>query len=767
MTKEECDENTSGGQAPSPPSIKSLNPTSILLLEDSPLDAELIARTLRNGGVECRLTRVDTEEEFRSCLKEFGAFDIVLSDFRIPGFDGLEALSIAKELQPDVPFVFVSGVMGEDVAVDALKQGATDYVLKNRLDRLAIALTRALEESRLRKERADAQHALRETEANFRALADNMDQLAWMSAPNGEVVWFNQRWYNYTGSSPSELANDGYKSFHDPEMLPIAGERWAHSLATGEPFDMEFPLRGADGTYRPFLTRVRPIRNAEGRITRWFGTLTDVGDLRAAQRELSASEELYRATADIIPQILSVHNPDGSLAWTSPGWKKYFGAEHESADKRPQLIHPEDRQATIDKWRECVEKSVSCEVQYRLRRHDGEYRWHNADVRPIFDDAGKIDRWVGSYTDIHDHIALRDALRQSESQYRQIAESLPQIIWTTRPDGYHDFFSSRWYEYTGMPRDGERGWEWSDYLHHDDLERTSAIWQRSLTTGEDYTVEYRFRRHDGEYRWFLGLAKPIRDDAGSIVRWFGSLTDIQEQKEMETELGRRVQERTAELEAANQEMEGFTYSIAHDLRAPLRAIVSTSGILLESLAESLSPQDVNLLGRQVFNATKLAGQIDDLLRYARLGRQSLEPRRIDLTARVLALASDARFQYADRDLVFEVQPGMEVEGDPTTVEMLIENLIDNAAKYSPHGGHVEIGCDDGVYFVRDEGIGIEAQYAERIFRPFERLHRDDEFPGTGVGLANVKRIVERHGGRVWAESDGLGKGTTIRFTLGR
>jgi signal transduction histidine kinase len=233
---------------------------------------------------------------------------------------------------------------------------------------------------------------------------------------------------------------------------------------------------------------------------------------------------------------------------------------------------------------------------------------------------------------------------------------------------------------------------------------------------------------------------------------------------MNEELERRVTERTAELEAANREMEGFTYSISHDLRAPLRAIVSSSRMLEEDFGPQLTPEANALLERQRSAALKMATLIEDLLNFSRIGRQEIRKRAIDLSA----LAADVVEEYGEGCSV-EVQPGMEFQGDPALIRLVLQNLIENACKYSPGGGRVRVGTvqtDEGLaYFVADQGIGFDMQYAERIFRPFERLHRDGEFEGTGIGLANVRRIVERHGGKVWAEST-PGQGSTFYFTGG-
>jgi PAS domain S-box-containing protein len=237
-------------------------------------------------------------------------------------------------------------------------------------------------------------------------------------------------------------------------------------------------------------------------------------------------------------------------------------------------------------------------------------------------------------------------------------------------------------------------------------------------------------------------------------------------RSMNQELERRVKDRTAELEAANREMEGFTYSVSHDLRAPLRAIVATSRILLDDFGSGLPPQATVELERQARAAKKLGILIDDLLRLSRLGRQEMAKTDVDLSEMAAEIAADMCRRW-ELEPQITIQPDLRAHGDARLLRLALENLIDNACKFSAPGVRAEVafGQDEhGTFFVRDNGVGFDMQYAHKLFLPFERLVTDAEYPGTGVGLANVKRIVERHGGRVWAEST-PGEGATFYFTL--
>jgi signal transduction histidine kinase len=235
-----------------------------------------------------------------------------------------------------------------------------------------------------------------------------------------------------------------------------------------------------------------------------------------------------------------------------------------------------------------------------------------------------------------------------------------------------------------------------------------------------------------------------------------------EVRALHEDLEQRVSERTAELQRLNTEAEGFTFSISHDLRTPLRTIVATSTILLEDHAAQLDGDGRLLLDRQARAASKLATLIDDLLKLSRLSRQDMTVEDFDLSNLTEAVTQDLDPQNA---CTWEIQPYMEARGDKLLIRFVLQNLLHNAIKFSASGGKISIGQTDGeVFFVRDEGIGFDMAYVDKVFMPFERLVRDEEFPGTGIGLANVKRIIERHGGRIWVHSS-PGQGTTFYFTL--
>jgi light-regulated signal transduction histidine kinase (bacteriophytochrome) len=280
-------------------------------------------------------------------------------------------------------------------------------------------------------------------------------------------------------------------------------------------------------------------------------------------------------------------------------------------------------------------------------------------------------------------------------------------------------------------------------------------------------MEVRIIRHgDGAIRWIAARGKLFRDAAGEPAHLMGSVMDVTERREAEE----RLRERTLQLESVNEALGSFTYSVSHDLRAPLRAIDGYAHILAEEHAASLTDESRRVLDVIRTNARQMGRLIDDLLTFSRVGRAAVERAPTDLAAMARAVADDLHRADPERRVTVEVGVLPPVTADAGMVRQVLTNLLGNAWKFTRgrDDATIRVGCvthdDEPVYFVADDGAGFDMRYAGKLFGVFERLHHPDEFEGTGVGLAIVQRVVQRHGGRVWAEGE-VGRGATFYFTL--
>lgn len=277
---------------------------------------------------------------------------------------------------------------------------------------------------------------------------------------------------------------------------------------------------------------------------------------------------------------------------------------------------------------------------------------------------------------------------------------------------------------------------------------------------------HRIQGSDGRIRWIRAVASVVHGESGVSQVFQGLTMDVTDQLARESDLERKVDDRTRELHDALRESESFAYSVSHDLRSPLRSIIATSRILEEDYALELTPSASLLLDRQANAAKRLADIIDALLTFSRLGRQEMKRTQLDISTLVKEVAEDLPFRHPSNKVVIE--PNLEANGDPRLVRLVFQNLLENAFKFSPEGGVIEVGQlqenDHKPFFVKDHGVGFDMLYVEKLFEPFQRLHTEEAFPGTGIGLANVRRIIERHNGRIWATSE-PGIGSTFLFTL--
>jgi two-component system CheB/CheR fusion protein len=355
-------------------------------------------------------------------------------------------------------------------------------------------------------------------------------------------------------------------------------------------------------------------------------------------------------------------------------------------------------------------------------------------------------------------------LEQSEAQFRQLADALPQIVWTARPDGYIDYYNERWYEYTGFPRGqyGEASWE--PILHPDDVQRCKDTYYGCIQSGSPYQIEYRFKdRTTGGYRWFLGRAFPICDDHGRIVRWFGTCTDIDDTKQAE-----------AALQEADRRKDEFLATLAHELRNPLAPMRNALELLRCAEGRGdLREQARGVLQRQLGLMVRL---IDDLLDISRITRGKLQLRkeRVELETVVRSAVEAARpaIEAQSHELTVTLPPqSVHLDADPTRLAQVFLNLLTNAAKYTENGGHIwltaERRSEAVVVAVRDTGIGIAAEHLPRLFEMFSQLvpALERSQGGLGVGLSLVRGLVELHGGSVEARSGGPGKGSEFLVRL--
>lgn len=376
--------------------------------------------------------------------------------------------------------------------------------------------------------------ARKRAEGEIHALIDAIPQLVWTGQPDGYVDYTNQRWRDYTGMTTEQAQGDGWLQSIHPDDRPRIQARWQNAVQTGRPYEVEQRLRhGTTGAYRWFLVKAVPFKDAQGTILKYIGTCTDIHDKKQAEDEL-------RVLIDAIPQFVWMMRPDGFSEYSNRRWCDYttMTSQQSQGDGWLQAIHPDDYQHTLTVWHHACALGEPFEIEYRFKDgKTGDSRWFLGRAMPVRDETGQIIKWFGTCTDIEEQKRTEQRLKTSEENWRVLTETVPQLVWTTRPDGLVEYWNQRWYDYSGSSPEQALGHRWSQFLHPDDYQHTMTVWHHALATGEPYEIEYRLKDgQTGEYRWFLTRGVPVRDETGRIIKWFGTGTDIEDQKRVEEAL---------------------------------------------------------------------------------------------------------------------------------------------------------------------------------------------------------------------------------------
>jgi len=393
-------------------------------------------------------------------------------------------------------------------------------------------------------ERKTAEEKIRRSEKELQILVEAIPAYVGTNLPDGSLDFISQSWLDYTGLSREQWMGWGWVSTIHPEDVDRVVANWQAALAASAPVEYQLRCRGADGIYHWFLYRGVPFCDDGGKVVKWYGTVTNIDVLKETESALQTREQQLLGIIETIPSLLWSASPAFVPTHMSKRLLEYFGAPFEEFANGgwESFIHPDDLEDTGKAILRAVEAGESFRVMHRLRRADGEYRWHHAGGEPLRDPEGKIIQWYGLSVDIDDRIRAEETLRKSERELRTLIDVMPAYVGTALPDGTADFFSQRWLDYFGQTREEAMGWGWAHVIHPDDVDRVLANWQAGLASGEPVEQEMRCRRADGVYHWFLNRNLALRDDEGKIVKWYGILFDIEALKKTESALQTREQQ---------------------------------------------------------------------------------------------------------------------------------------------------------------------------------------------------------------------------------
>jgi PAS domain S-box-containing protein len=615
---------------------------------------------------------------------------------------------------------------------------------------------------------------LRESEERFTNVFHNSPVAMGLSRlSDGKIVEVNQAWMDFTGYSlaevvgrtPSELGIvERDTSERNRELLRSKG-----GIPTGE-----FTLRTRAGEQRIVLAtgKVIPIAG-EPHI---LGSMLDITERKRAESALIASEERYRTTLDNMMEGCQLIGFGWEYLYVNQAALIHARRTETGllGEKLTQVWPGIETTEVFALLERCMRERVALHDEIEFVFPDGDKGWFDLRVQPVPEGIFLLS------VDISERHRAEKLFRESQAMYHSLVEQMPAGIFRKDLVGRFVFVSEAFCKLKAMRPEQLLGRTALNLDLEDTVLAANGAnhHEQIVQNGSVIEVEEKHVHPDGREFYFHVVKTPVFDSFGKIIGSQGILFDVtarklaeQEVLRLNTELEQRVVQRTAQLEAANKELEAFSYSVSHDLRAPLRAVNGFAGIVLEDFGPQLPDQGRKYLERIRNGGQRMGVLIDDLLEFSRLSRQPLEKQEVDMSTLVQNALEELKSQRAGRDIELRLGKLPPCYGDAALLKQVWVNLLSNAIKYSRgrQPAVIEIGCTNGAgsnsYFVRDNGTGFEMQYVHKLFGVFQRLHCSDDFEGTGVGLAIVQRVVHRHGGRAWAEGK-EDQGATFYFNLG-
>jgi PAS domain S-box-containing protein len=754
-----------------PPEIK------ILLVEDNPGDARLIIEML-GSNIQFEHS-VSVAADLKSAAADLcsSVYDIIILDLNLPDSSGLSTLdNIVKSTRRLIPVIVLTGVDDEDIGLSSIEGGAEDYLIKGDCDppQFLRSIKYAIERKQMMLKLINSERRLKEAQSVAKVGDWEFD------IASQKLIWSDQvyRMYERDPSlGPPVLEEEA--EYYTPEQAEMLKKTADEVIGTGEKINYNLRANLPGGSSPVFAGSMRPVRNASGSITGLIGTIQDITEQVRADEDIRESELRYRTLADSGQALIWTSGLDKKCNYFNLPWLAFSGRtiEQEMGDGWTEGVHPDDLNACFDTYAGAFDKREPFSMTYRLRRNDGVYRWIIDDGMPRYDTKQNFLGYIGHCLDITARKVAEDALRENSIFMSSLLEAIPAPVFYKDTEERYIGFNKAFENFYGRTIDelvGKNVFELfpkslAEIYHQKD---SHLFLNPGIQIYDSQIEDAGGGLHDVVFH------KATFTDAEDNIRGLiGVILDITDRKlaeeklaKLNMELEEHVARRTLDLENANKELESFSYTVSHDLRAPLRHINGFLEMLKRELGALPGEKAEHYMKVVNESAAHMGTLIDDLLSFSRMGKADLVSKTVNIEALVNDCLETFSEEILQRGIKISIKPLLNVQADSALIQVVLMNLISNAVKFTAKSPapEIEIGAeasDSGkIFYIRDNGSGFDMRYADKLFGVFQRLHTGNEFEGTGIGLATVKRIINRHGGRVWAESE-IGKGAVFYFSI--
>lgn len=607
----------------------------------------------------------------------------------------------------------------------------------------------------------------------------------------GVVLEVSKFWLSKLGYPRKQILGETVDVFLNPESQERFQKLWPRFLESGLSIDVPMRILTKSGATIDVLQSMIAERDDLGEISRCLVVSVDISQRKKAEAARLESEQRFRSMADHAPVLIWVTDAQGHCTYLNEEWLNFTGGSLEQALEQgwESGIHPEDLEHNVMAYRQAVTERQPFRSEYRRCDRTGTFSWLLDTAKPRFLPTGEFAGMIGSCFDItlqkkaeealelsnfnlEVDLAEKDAslhsiegsLEESETRFYSLADNAPVLIWLSDEQGNCTYVNQTWQTLTGQPLDTQLGSGWLNTIHPEDRARVQSIFQDSSVQQQPFELEFQQAKADGVYRWILATGIP-RLAAGQFSGLICSCMDISDIKHSQKRLEQAIQE----LQRSNQELEQFAYIASHDLREPLRKIQSFAELLQDDLAPQLDENQSRYFGYIMSGAKRMQQLIQDVLQYSRVGRSDKALESVDLNHVLEIVQSDLSLAIEEHQVVIEYDALPMIYAHTVEVTQVIENLISNAIKFrSEILPRIQITADEQSEYwaisITDNGIGISEESLDRIFVMFQRLHHSNKYPGTGIGLALCRKVIESYGGTISCTST-LGGGSTFLIKL--